>query len=75
MLVRRSHVTPRTVTLARLLVLRSSPCIFQGRETVRSLPHYQSESYCTTLRMKMNLICVMKSYFISGHQNRFENDG
>lgn len=29
MLVRRSHVTPRTVTLARLLVLRSSPWIFK----------------------------------------------
>lgn len=29
MLVRRSHVTPRTVTLARFLVLRSSPWIFK----------------------------------------------
>lgn len=65
-----AHGHARTLTCSSFF-----PMDFQGRETVRSLPHYQSESYCTTLRMKMNLICVMKSYFISGHQNRFENDG
>ena len=64
-----AHNHARTLTCCSFF-----PTDFQGKETARSLPHYQSEPWCTTIGMKMSLICIMKSHFINGHQDRFERE-